>query len=177
MLRHKRFLVALALVLALAVAVPVFAQAATSNNGPQATTTGGPNPVQELCLTSEQAAQIRDIQQQMYNKTRDLRIKLMDATFALRQLRWQENPDQAAIDAKIKEINNLRDQLRETAQECRQKMDSVLTPEQKEKLQSLHGCGGRHGRGGMKGFGGLGPGMGGCGGPCFGGDFGPRGSW
>ncbi|RDV84076.1 Spy/CpxP family protein refolding chaperone [Ammonifex thiophilus] len=147
MWRSKKFLVALVLVLTLAFAVPVFAQTAAGKQ--QGIPANRPNLGQELGLTSEQLAQIRDIQQQMYNQTRDLRIKLMDAMFELRQLRWQENPDQAAIDAKIKEIENLRDQLRQAAQEYRQKMDSVLTPEQKEKLQSLRGSGEWRGRGGM----------------------------
>lgn len=164
----KRILIVVAVVLTLALAIPVLAQAAATNGNQQNTAPVRPNFVQELGLTSDQLAKIRDIQQQMYNKTRDLRIKLMDAMFELRQLRWQENPDQAAIDAKIKEINDLRDQLRQATQECRQNMDSVLTPEQKEKLQSLRGPGGRHGRGGMKGFGG----------PCCGAaPFGPRGCW
>ncbi|WP_049757125.1 Spy/CpxP family protein refolding chaperone [Ammonifex degensii] len=147
MWRSKKLLVALVLVLTLAFAIPVFAQTAAGRK--QGIPANRPNLVQELGLTSEQLAQIRDIQQQMYNQTRDLRIKLMDAMFELRQLRWQENPDRAAIDAKIKEIKNLRDQLRQAAREYRQKMDSILTPEQKEKLQSLRGSRGWHGRGGM----------------------------
>ena len=167
--------IVVAVVLTLAIAIPVLAQAAATNGNQQNTAPVGPNFVQEPGLASDQLAKIRDIQQQMYNKTRDLRIKLMDAMFELRQLRWQENPNQAAIDAKIKEINDLREQLRQVAQEYRQKMDSVLTPEQKEKLQSLCGPGARSGCGGMKGCGlgcgaegcGAGPGMGGYGGPIW----------
>lgn len=113
-----------------------------------------PNPVQELGLTDQQVAQIQDLQQKMYEKTRDLRIKLMDAMFALKQLRWQKDPDQAAIDAKIKEINDLRSQLYQAAQENRQQMESVLTPEQKSKLESWCGFGGPRGGKGMRGFGG-----------------------
>ncbi|MDN5347857.1 MAG: hypothetical protein PWP65_1421 [Clostridia bacterium] len=118
----------------------------------------GTSPVQELGLTDQQVTQIQDLQQKMYEKTRDLRIKLMDAMFSLRQLRWQKDPDQAAIDAKIKEINDLRAQLQQATQEFRQQMDSVLTPEQKSKIESRRGFGGPRGGKGMRGFGG----------PCFG---------
>lgn len=111
--------------------------------------------VEELGLTDQQLAEIRSIQQEMYSRSRDLRIKLMDAMFELRQLKFQKNPDQSAVEAKQKEISDIRSQLQQIAQDARQKMESVLTQEQKDKIQSLRGfrpgCSGRGFRG--RGFG------------------------
>lgn len=111
--------------------------------------------IDELGLTDQQLAEIKSIQQEMYSRSRDLRIKLMDAMFELRQLKFQKNPDQSAVEAKEKEIGDIRSQLQQIAQDARQKMESVLTQEQKDKIQSLrgfrHGCSGKGFRG--RGFG------------------------
>ncbi|MGO0122103.1 Spy/CpxP family protein refolding chaperone [Desulfothermobacter acidiphilus] len=136
MWRNRKVLLVLSLALILAVAVPILAQAATGKARSQGTTERRFNLVQALGLTPEQLSQIRDLQQQNYNQTRDLRIKLMDANFELRQLRWQVNPDQAAIKAKLAEIKQIRDQLRQADRELRDKMEALLTPEQRQKLQS-----------------------------------------
>lgn len=103
-----------------------------------------PNPVKDLGLTDEQVAQIQDLHRETYGKTRELKIKLMDSMFALRQLRLQKDTDQAAIDAKIKGIKDLRDQLRQAVQEKRQRMESILTSEQKRKMESWRKSHDRH---------------------------------
>ncbi|MDK2856221.1 MAG: hypothetical protein PWQ41_1068 [Bacillota bacterium] len=112
------------------------------------------NPVEELGLTDEQVTKIKELQREMYEKTKDLRQELQDAMFELRQLRWDKNPDQAALDAKTKEVNDLRAELQKITQEFQQKFESILTPEQLEKAKSMRGFfGGWGGRHGMKGFG------------------------
>lgn len=112
------------------------------------------NPVEELGLTDEQVAKIQELQREMYEGTKDLRQKLQDAMFELRQLKAEKNPDQAALDAKAKEVNDLRAQLQKATQEFQQKFESILTPEQLEKAKSMRGFfGGWGGRHGMKGFG------------------------
>lgn len=112
------------------------------------------NPVEELGLTDEQVSKIKELQREMYEKTKDLRQKLQDAMFELRQLKAEKDPDQAALDAKAKEVNDLRAQLQKATQEFQQKFESIFTPEQLEKAKSMRGFfdgwGGRHG---MKGFG------------------------
>lgn len=112
------------------------------------------NPVEELGLTDEQVAKIQELQREMYEETKDLRQKLQDAMFELRQLRWEKNPDQATLDAKTKEVNDLRAQLQKATQEFQQKFESILTPEQLEKAKSRRGFfgTGRIGHG-PKGFG------------------------
>lgn len=90
-------------------------------------------------LSPEQKTQIRDLLEQEYEKSRELLIKIMDLQFELRQLRWQDaNP--AAVEAKKEELKNLRSQLQQIRQEYRQKMEYLLTPKQKAKLQNRQGC-------------------------------------
>ncbi len=112
-----------------------------------------------LGLTDEQAAKIQELQKNMHERTQALRDQLRESMFALRQLRWQKNVDQATVEARIQEINNLRSQLYNEMQTTRQQMQSVLTQEQLAKMGSMCGFGGRHGK----------MGRGGWGGPAFGG--------
>lgn len=111
---------------------------------------------EELGLTDEQVNQIQELQREMYEATKELRSKLQDAMFELRQLKWEKNPDQEAVDAKTKEVNDLRAQLQEVTQEYQQKFESILTAEQLEKAKSLRGFGGFGGRRGPRGMGGFG---------------------
>jgi len=55
----------------------------------------------------------------------------------------QKNPDEDAVEAKLGEIEKIQLQLRSIAEKAREKIQSVLTEEQKEKLESLR----RPGRG------------------------------
>lgn len=97
------------------------------------------NPVEKLNLTDQQIAKIREINQKNYEQTRDLRIKLMDSRHELKQLRLQKNPDQAQIDARVKEINNLRDNLHGIIQQSREQCQSLLTQEQREQINQFRG--------------------------------------
>ncbi|BCV25508.1 Spy/CpxP family protein refolding chaperone [Gelria sp. Kuro-4] len=112
---------------------------------------GAARPAAELGLTDEQVQKIQDLQREMYEGTKDLRAKLQDAVFELRQLRWEKNPDQATVDAKTKEVSDLRTQLQQVTQEYQKKFESILTAEQLEKAKSLRGFGGFGGFGGGRG--------------------------
>ncbi|WP_066636290.1 Spy/CpxP family protein refolding chaperone [Desulfolucanica intricata] len=98
------------------------------------------NPVDALNLTGEQITKMREIRQNTYEKTRDIKIKLMDSTFQLRQLQLQKNPDQAMIDAKIAEINDLRSKLSSITRESRQQCLSLLTQEQLAQMAKSGFC-------------------------------------
>ncbi len=97
------------------------------------------------------------------------RNQLMLAKMELRSLWSQPNPDPAAVLAKQRQINGLRDQIIETAVKYRLEARKVFTPEQLSKIQAMkwrfgHGFGRwPHYRHGM----GMGPGAGiggrGCG--------------
>ncbi len=97
------------------------------------------NPVEKLNLTDQQIAKMREINQKTYEQTRDLRIKLMDSRHELKQLKLQKNQDQAKIDAKVKEINNLRDKLHGIFQQSKEQCQSLLTQEQRDQLNQLRG--------------------------------------
>ena len=73
-----------------------------------------------------------------------------------------QNPDQAAIKAKQKEIFNLQTQLQEKATSFRLEVRKVLTPEQLAQLPAIVSQGAGFGHHGM----GFGPPM-----------MGPRGRW
>jgi Spy/CpxP family protein refolding chaperone len=106
-------------------------------------------PVEALNLTDQQITKMREINQNTYEQTRDLRIKLMDSMHELKQLQLQKNPDKAQIDAKIKEINDLRDKIYGIVQQSRQQCQSLLTPEQQAKMNEFRSKKGHGFRGGF----------------------------
>ncbi|SFQ99594.1 Spy/CpxP family protein refolding chaperone [Desulfoscipio geothermicus] len=107
------------------------------------------SPVDAINLTDQQIAKMQEIRQKTYAQTRDLRIKLMDSMQELRQLQLQKNPDKAKIDAKIKEINDLRGKLYGIAQQSREQCRSLLTQEQLAQMAQNRGKWGRGFRGGF----------------------------
>lgn len=100
---------------------------------------------QKLNLTDDQAQKLKDLDKSCYEATKDLRARLQDAMFELRQMGFDKNPDKAAVDAKIKEINDLRAQLQQITQQNREKMQSILTPEQQSQMKNWRGHGGHRG--------------------------------
>ena len=95
------------------------------------------NPVEKLNLTDQQIVKMREINQKTFEQTRDLRIKLMDSRHELKQLKLQKNPDQAQIDAKVKEINNQRDKLHGIIQQSKDQCQSLLTQEQRDQMNQF----------------------------------------
>jgi protein CpxP len=87
-----------------------------------------------LGLTDEQSAKIKNIRQENFNNTKDLRAKLQNSVFDLKQMSWDKNTDPAKFNAKLKEVNGLRDQLHKQSQNCREQIKAVLTPEQQAKM-------------------------------------------
>jgi len=98
-----------------------------------------------LGLTDEQSTRIKKIRQDYFNNTRDLRAKLQNSTFDLRQLSWDKNPDPGKLTEKINEVNSLRGELYKQSQNCREQIKAVLTPEQQAKLDQQRP--GRSGKG------------------------------
>ncbi|TYO95315.1 Spy/CpxP family protein refolding chaperone [Desulfallas thermosapovorans] len=95
------------------------------------------NPVEALNLTDQQIAKMREVNQSTYEQTRELRIKMMDSMHELKQLQLQKNPDKAKVEAKVKEIKDLRQKIHGIVQQSRQQCQSVLTPEQRAKMKEL----------------------------------------
>lgn len=91
----------------------------------------------ELGLTDEQMKRLRDMGTQAQRsgiRTRaDLEIKQLD----LQELLSAANPDRAAIDRTIREIAELRATEMKAGIDMRLGLQSVLTPEQREKMRAL----------------------------------------
>lgn len=122
----------------------------TDNNGINSDRASGPHPnrvplAEKLNLSDRQVQQLKEINLSTYQATKALKVKMMDAKFELRQLSIA-GTDKSAIDAKIKEIKELKAQIHKIEQEKWQKIQTVLTPEQQSKLKSMKGFGHHSGR-------------------------------
>ena len=109
--------------------------------------------VRALELTGEQVDSIQMILQQTQTKTKQLRDQMWQLQTELRSLYWQQEPDQAAIEAKIEAINALRQQTMQN-QSTQEQIEGVLTAEQLEVWQAananMRAQRGRNPRGGMR---------------------------
>jgi len=104
---------------------------------------------QKLNLTEDQSQKLKELNQSTYEATKELRQKLADAMFELKQMELDTNPDKSAVEAKMKEINELRAQLQDLMQKQRDQMNQILTDEQKQLMKNWHG----KGKGPRHGFG------------------------
>jgi len=115
-------------------------------------------------LTPEQAGKFFDLKEKFHNDTAATRKQMMVKRAELAALWKAENPDQAAINAKQKEINALRDQMQEKRTAFKLEARKI-SPE----LGQGFGRGMRGGKGpgrGMGPGGGMGPGAPGAGAPA-----------
>jgi Spy/CpxP family protein refolding chaperone len=130
-----------ALLLIGAISYGVWAADRGPGNGPMApgnyNTQDGPrNGYNALNLTYEQDLKLLDIRQQFERETLDSRFAMQRKNLELRQL-WSVKPlNQAAIEAKTKEVTGLRVEMTNKGQALRDKMRSVLIPEQQKLFDS-----------------------------------------
>lgn len=136
----KRKLLLLSLCLALVLA---FTQVAFAwGGGPRGFSTDGwVNMADLLGLSSEQAKQIQEIQQKAFNDMQALRTKMHQLMFELRSMQWQPGVTSDQVAPKIKELNELRQQMYEKRQQYREQLFSQLTDEQIAKMVKNGGCG------------------------------------
>ena len=104
------------------------------------------NLVESLGLTEEQTAKLKELQKELYEKTKPLRNEIQDILFELSQLRLAKDPDRTAIEAKMDQAAKLRKQISALQKDYRQKMESILTKQQLEKIKTAWHAG-RYGRG------------------------------
>lgn len=109
--------------------------------------------VRALELTGEQVDSIQAILQQTQIGTKQLRDQMWQLQTELRSLYWQQNPDQAAIEATIEAINTLRQQMAQ-GQSTQEQIEGILTAEQLELWNAadanIRAPRGHHPRGGMR---------------------------
>jgi len=126
---------------------------------------------QDLNLTTDQTTSIKALQDAHVKDVKPLQDKMFAKRGDLRLLWLEKNPNQDKIVGLQREIRGLRDQLDDKRTDLQFAIQKVLTPEQREKIQTT-----------FRGLGaGLGP-MGGPAAPCgFGGKGHPgrgmRGNW
>ncbi len=97
-----------------------------------------------LDLTEQQQAEIAQIQEDFRKKQSDLAAKMYAEQAKLNEIYYSGKRDPAAIDNQYKKICDLRRQMIQIQVDAQNRMDAVLTPEQKERLRGYYG-----GRGGM----------------------------
>lgn len=110
-----------------------------------------------LDITTEQAAQIRDLDEKYLREIKPLKDQLYSESRELRSAWLQTTLDRININKLQKNVTNLRGQMREKMTAHRQDVLNILNPEQKVKVQAYdtrrdYDSGkGMRGRGGMTG--------------------------
>lgn len=95
----------------------------------------------QLDLSDEQYAKIRDILNQSFEKMQALRDDMAKKMLELQNLYLQKTPDKDAVEAKQKELSELREKMLQLRQDNIDEINKVLTQEQLDKLNSLRGNG------------------------------------
>jgi Spy/CpxP family protein refolding chaperone len=124
---------------------------------------GGPiGFVANLNLSKEQSEKMWQTKEKFHNDTQKLRYELFQKSIELKSLYADPKTDEAALFAKQKELNALRQNMQDKIIQMRLEQRKILTPEQIKKLsETSYGPGfGRQGAGrGPHGQGaGFGPG-------------------
>jgi Spy/CpxP family protein refolding chaperone len=91
----------------------------------------------EIGLTSEQQTKLRQSRLATKRETIELGAKLRILRLELRELLQADQPDQKAVQAKVKEIGELRTKIELARINGRLAARSVLTAEQREKIKEL----------------------------------------
>ena len=96
---------------------------------------GGYGPGAALNLNEQQQKQITQIQDELRKKHWNLMGKMNDERVKLRDLYTSGKRDPAAIGQQQQRIDDLRRQMVESSVEAQNRMEAVLTPEQKQQLR------------------------------------------
>lgn len=157
----KRTLLAVfVLALSLALAGAAFAQGRGMRGGPGMGPMCDMTRIPGLNLSADQSAKINALQAAHLKDALPVRNQLQIKRLELRQLWLEKSPDQAKIEAKQKEIQDLRSQLFSKQTSYRLAALKELTPEQQDKVKAASwGCPRFSGKGSPRGRG-MGPGMG-----------------
>ncbi|NIR47451.1 Spy/CpxP family protein refolding chaperone [candidate division KSB1 bacterium] len=91
----------------------------------------------ELELTEDQRAQIKEQRFATQTSAIETRSKIQIAELELQKLMHEENVDENKVKSKVQEIGKLKTELRWNRVHGRLSMQEILTPEQKEKLKSV----------------------------------------
>jgi len=133
----KKLLIIIAVLALAAVSVP--AAFAATDTGDEAGTTAGPGQrlgtrlCERLGLTSNQLEQIQALRDQVRSDTADLWAQAREIRAELQDLR-RSGADQAEVEAKTEEFNQVRDAIQEIVAGQVDAAKEILTPEQEQRL-------------------------------------------
>lgn len=92
---------------------------------------------QELGLTDQQRQEIRRIELQLQEQLLPVRTELFQKRQELALALRQDQPDASRVRALVQDIGRLRTEIQAARTEALLRIRSVLTPQQREKLQAL----------------------------------------
>ena len=142
----KRTVIALGLAVAVALgATYVFAGGPGFGPGKGPRNCGGGWGTENL--TSEQQTKMEELRQQHHNEVAPLRDKMVSLRQELQTLWSDPKADPKVIQAKAKEMNDLRDQMQDIMVEFRLETRNLLTPDQIQAMGAGCGQGPGFGRG------------------------------
>jgi Spy/CpxP family protein refolding chaperone len=96
----------------------------------------------ELGLSDEQRSKVTKIRQEMRTRQWAVMGQMMDAQDRLQELYDADNQDAAAINKQYKVIEDLRSQMVDNSVDAHNRINSILTKEQREKFRGWgHGYG------------------------------------
>ena len=140
-MRKTWLLVALVSVLVLSIAFPIFAQGRSSPPREERDREMKQDRLRQnisysLNLTEEQKVQALDIWTKYRSDIRDLQDQMEEARIAIWKLSLETPSEEVAseIQAKIEEINSLKQKIQEIRDTMFQEVFSLLTPEQASQL-------------------------------------------
>lgn len=108
---------------------------------------------EKLNLTEEQQNTIDDFRYEHQMQAVELHSKLEQNRLMLEKLFDEDNVDESAVMNIVDENNDIHNQLAKSRMEMRVKINSLLTPEQKEELKDRPGVGMGFGKGVRQGRG------------------------
>jgi len=138
-MRNRFFLVICALVLfaTTAPSQPIQQPAQQPAPGPEAMRPGDGDPIRQLNLTPEQREQIRAIREHNQNERAVTAQKLREANRALEQALNAENPDEAIVEQRLKDVAEAQASQTRMRVLTEIRIRRVLTAEQRVLLRSL----------------------------------------
>lgn len=95
----------------------------------------GWEPYGELALSADQRSKIAHILREVRPKHWALMGQMMEAQYNLQELYAAEKQDSAAINKQYKDIEELRRQMVDSSVDAHNRINGVLTKEQREKLR------------------------------------------
>ena len=93
-----------------------------------------------LNLTPDQQKKISKVREDMRKSNWDIMGKMREEHYKLRDLYYADKPDSKAINAQYKKVQELQQQMMDSGLASRNKIDELLTKEQKEKLKGAGAC-------------------------------------